>query len=306
VDKEELAVARALREQRRIDDKPVGVLRPNGSRVWLETTAAPIPARGYGVVASFTDVTERKEAIEKEKRHQVEIARFGRLSLLGEMASTLAHELGQPLNSTLSYIEGAILRLKAGDTSPEKIEAALNAAKRHVEQAGGIVTRVRNYARRHRPMRVAADLNDLFRDVASFLSYDFQSHGTLLRLDLAPEIPAISADRVEIEQVILNLLRNALEATEEVAAERRVVEVSTCRRSRNAVEAVVRDFGSGLSRAAAPRIFEPYFTTKESGLGLGLSICRRIVASHHGTLTARSARPHGSRFILRLPIDERR
>lgn len=305
--RETLARVVALREHRRIEDDALGVLRPDGTRVWLATTAAPIPVRGYGVVAAYTDVTEKRVAAEKEKQRQSELARAARLSVLGEMASALAHELGQPLSAALGYLDGVLLRLKAvgghGSSTLGPYKPALALAKRHVEQAGEIVTRVRHYARRHSPRRGPVDLNRLCRDVASFLRADFQAQGVQVRFTLTPHLPHVSADRVEMEQVVLNLLKNSIEASSGAPPKRLVVEVATRKRSRSGLELSVSDHGGGVPPRDLKRIFEPYFTTKKEGLGLGLSICRTIVESHGGHLTARRRKPHGMTFSLVLPID---
>jgi two-component system, LuxR family, sensor kinase FixL len=160
VERGHLARVRALHENRRVEDDEIGVRRPDGSYVWLSTTAAPIPVNGYGVVAAYTDVTERKEAIERDKRQQSEFARVARLSVMGEMASALAHELGQPLSSCVSYLDGAVLRLRSGSMAPAELVEALGLAKRQADQAGAIVKRVRNYVRRHRPECLVPGLRD--------------------------------------------------------------------------------------------------------------------------------------------------
>ena len=133
VSRENLARVRALREHRRIEDEEVGLLLPDGSRLWFNTIAAPIPVRGYGVVATYSDVTERKQAVEREKRQQAEFSRAARLNVMGEMASALAHELGQPLSSCLNYLEGLILRLEVGTAETADIATALASARRQAE-----------------------------------------------------------------------------------------------------------------------------------------------------------------------------
>ena len=227
VSRENLARVRALREHRRIEDEEVGLLRPDGCRVWFNTIAAPIPVRGYGVVAAYSDVTERKQAIEREKRQQAEFSRAARLNVMGEMASALAHELGQPLSSCLNYLEGLILRLEVGKAETADIATALASARRQAERAGEIVNRVRNYVRRHRPERRIVNVNEIIRDVVSFLSFEARSQGSVVRLALAPQRLAAFVDRVEIEQVVLNLLKNALDAVCAVPKRRRIVSIST-------------------------------------------------------------------------------
>lgn len=304
VSRENLARVRALREHRRVEDEEVGLLRPDGSRVWFSTIAAPILVRGYGVVAAYSDVTERKRAVEREKRQQAEFIHAARLNVMGEMASALAHELGQPLSSCLNYLEGLILRLQAGTVETADIAAALTMATHQAERAGEIVKRVRNYVQRHRPERSIVDVNEIISDVVSFLRFEARSQGAIMRLALAPQLPVVFVDRVEIEQVVLNLLRNALDAVAAVPKRRRLVSISTRSRSKSLIECRVDDHGCGLPRDDLARVFEPYVTTKPEGLGLGLSICRTIVESHEGELKAAHNRPHGAKFSFTLPVRE--
>jgi PAS domain S-box-containing protein len=304
VSREYLARVRALREHRRIEDEEVGLLRPDGSRVWFNAVAAPIPVRGYGVVAAYSDVTERKQAIEREKRQQAEFTRAARLNVMGEMASALAHELGQPLSSCLNYLEGLILRLAAGTADEADVAAALASARHQAEQAGEIVKRVRNYVRRHRPERSFVDINEIIGDVVSFLRFEARSHGADVHLVLGQCLPAAFVDRVEIEQVVLNLLKNAIDAVGAVPERRRVVSIATRTRGNRLIECLVSDHGCGVPTEGLNRVFEPYFTTKADGLGLGLSICRTIIESHEGTLKAMHNQPHGAKFSFTLPVRE--
>ena len=301
VERDHLARVLALRENRRVEDDEIGVRRPDGSYVWLSTTAAPIPVNGYGVVAAYTDVTERKEAIERDKRQQSEFARVARLSVMGEMASALAHELGQPLSSCISYLDGAILRLQSGSMAPAELAEGLGLAKRQADQAGAIVKRVKNYVRRHRPERRPADLNEIFRDVVSFLGFEIRFHSAFVRLALMPDIPTVLVDRIEIEQVVLNLLRNALEAVSGLPGKRRLLEITTRSRGKRSIEGIVTDRGCGLPKDGPNKVFDPYFTTKSEGLGLGLSICRTIIESHGGKLNALPNSPWGASFSFTLP-----
>lgn len=256
------------------------------------------------MVAAYSDVTERKQAIEREKRQHAEFTRAARLNVVGEMASALAHELGQPLSSCLNYLEGLILRLAAGTADEADVAAALASARRQAEQAGEIVKRVRNYVRRHRPERSLVNVNEIIGNVVSFLRFEATSHDADMHLALAPHLPAVFVDRVEIEQVVLNLLKNAIDAVSAVPKRRRVVSIATRARGNRLVECLVSDNGCGVSADSLNRVFEPYVTTKSDGLGLGLSICRTIIKSHEGTLKGMHNRPHGAKFSFTLPARE--
>jgi C4-dicarboxylate-specific signal transduction histidine kinase len=219
------------------------------------------------------------------------------------MASALAHELGQPLSSCISYLDGAILRLRSGSMAPAELAEALGLAKRQADQAGAIVKRVKNYVRRHRPERRPADLNEIFRDVVSFLGFEIRFHSAFVRLALMPDIPTVLVDRIEIEQVVLNLLRNALEAVSGLPGKRRLLEITTRSRGKRSIEGIVTDRGCGLPKDGPNKVFDPYFTTKSEGLGLGLSICRTIIESHGGKLNALPNSPWGASFSFTLPAD---
>ena len=242
-----------------------------------------------------------RSSIERDKRQQSEFARVARLSVMGEMASALAHELGQPLSSCVSYLDGAVLRLRSGSMAPAELVEALGLAKRQADQAGAIVKRVRNYVRRHRPERRPADLNEIFREVVSFLGFEIRFHSAVVRLALMPDIPTVLVDRVEIEQVVLNLLRNSLEAVSGLPAKRRLLEITTRARGKRSIEGLVTDRGCGLPKDSPDKVFDPYFTTKSEGLGLGLSICRTIISSHGGKLNALQNSPWGASFSFTLP-----
>lgn len=304
VSREHLARVRALREHRRVEDEEIGLLRADGSRVWFDAVAAPIPVRGYGVVAAYSDVTERKQAHEREKRQQAEFTRAARLNVMGEMASALAHELGQPLSSCLNYLDGLILRLAAGTADEADVAGILASARRQAEQAGEIVKRVHNYVRRHRPERSFVDINKLIADVVSFLRFEARSRGAHVRLALEPHLSAVFVDRVEIEQVVLNLLKNAIDAVNAVPKRRRVVSIATRTRGNRFIECLVSDRGCGLPADDLQQVLEPYVTNKPDGLGLGLSICRTIIESHAGTLKAKHNRPYGAKFSFTLPVRE--
>ena len=207
---------------------------------------------------------------------------------------------GSRCSSCVSYLDGAILRLRSGSMAPAELAEALGLAKHQADQAGAIVKRVKNYVRRHRPERRPADLNEIFRDVVSFLGFEIRFHSAFVRLALMPDIPTVLVDRIEIEQVVLNLLRNALEAVSGLPGKRRLLEITTRSRGKRSIEGIVTDRGCGLPKDGPNKVFDPYFTTKSEGLGLGLSICRTIIKSI-GELNALPNSPWGASFSFTLP-----
>ena len=300
--REQLPSFRALREQRAVHDAELGVRYASGKVRWFNVTAAPIPVKGYGVVIAHTEITERKRSEELERQQRSDLARVSRLNTMGEMAAALAHELGQPLSSTLNYLHGCQLRLDDGQYDKELFRSAISQAIHHAEQAGGIVKHIRQFVRRHEPETVLTDINALIREMAAFLEFELHEYGTGLCLSLAEGLPAVLLDPLEIKQVIVNLIKNGIDAMSELPKEQRLLEVSTRPRGRQWVEVEVADRGPGITTKDSTHIFDAFFTTKHNGLGLGLAICRTIVESHGGRITAARNVRSGATFSFRLPI----
>lgn len=300
--REELPSMRALRAQQAVHDTELAVRDAAGRMRWFSVTAAPIPVDGYGVVVAHTETTERKRIEEQDRQQRAEMARVSRLNTMGEMAAALAHELGQPLSSTLNYLHGCQLRLEAGKAPPEQLSSAIAQAILHAERAGDIVKHIRQFVRRHEPESTPTDLNDLIREMAAFLDLERRQCQAYVRLLLADDVPLLPLDPLEIKQVIVNLVKNGLEATADLPEWRRVLEVRTQLLGTDWVEASVSDRGHGISGESASQIFDAFFTTKQNGMGLGLAICRSIVESHGGRLTATTNEHGGATFAFRLPV----
>lgn len=300
---DELPSARAIAEQRVIADVELGI-RYGASRVrWFRVTAAPIPVKGYGAMVAYTEITERRRMEERERVQQAELARVSRLNTMGEMAAALAHELGQPLAATLNYLHGCQLRLRDGDYDRELFDSAISQAIYHAEQAGGIVRHVRQFVRKHEPESVRVALNGLIEQMLSFLDFERRESRTAFLLDLGEGLPEIWVDPLEIKQVLINLIKNACEAMNELPPEARILEIRTGRRGAM-VEVTVADRGPGVSKTKLTQIFNAFYTTKPKGIGLGLAVCRSIVESHGGRLTVARNLHGGASFTFTLPINE--
>lgn len=176
---------------------------------WFRVTAAPIPVKGYGAMVACTEITESKRMEERERSQQPELARVSRLNTMGEMAAALAHELGQPLAATLNYLHGCQLRLVGGDYDRELFDSAISQAIYHAEQAGGSVRHVRQFVRKHEPESVPVEINALIEQMLSFLDFERRQSRAIPQLDLAPNLPTVKADPLEMKQVMINLLKNA-------------------------------------------------------------------------------------------------
>lgn len=240
---------------------------------------------------------------EARRQHADELARVGRLNATGEMAGALAHQLGQPLAATLNYLHGCQLRIRHGGFEPAAIEAALTLAIQQVEHAGGIVGHVRNFVARHVPDTQAVDLHALIRQTLSLLDGDCRSHGIETRLEFASGLPQASADPLEVQQVLLNLMRNAVDAMTSTGNRPRLLRIGTrIGADGRRIEIAVSDSGPGIADADLPRIFESWYTTKRNGLGLGLAVCRTIVESHGGTLCVQPGGADGATFRFDLSL----
>ena len=287
-----------------------------GRVCWMETHAVPLrDARGavYALLGITRDITEHKWAEEQGRRHQTELARVARLSTMGEMATGLAHELNQPLSAIANFARGCIRRLRSGDVAPADLIEPLEEVCEQAERAGEIMRHVRDFVRKSEPRMTAVDINQVVRSVAKFTELEARQHETVLTLQLAPRQPRVWADSIMIEQVVCNLVRNAMEAMSEARCLRREVIVRTVQPGDETIEVEVIDTGPGIDGAVIDQVFDQFFTTKPEGVGMGLSISRSIVESHGGSIRAESRANGGAtfRFTLKaIPIrvnrDERR
>jgi PAS domain S-box-containing protein len=287
-----------------------------GRTAWMETHAVPLrDARGtiYALLGITRDITEHKLAEEQSRRHQTELARVARLSTMGEMATGLAHELNQPLSAIANFARGCIRRLRSGDMATVELIEPLEEVCEQAERAGEIMRHVRDFVRKSEPRLTAVDINQVVRSVVKFTEHETRQHNATVTLDLAPDQPRVWADSIMIEQVICNLVRNAVEAMDEKRSQRREVTIRTVPHGENAIEIEVVDTGPGIDGAVIDQVFDQFFTTKPDGVGMGLSISRSIVESHGGSIRAESRAGGGATFRftlqavpLKLGSDERR
>ncbi|HYD48153.1 MAG TPA: ATP-binding protein [Terriglobales bacterium] len=268
---------------------------------YVPDTSADATVRGFFSLAS--DITERKQAEESVRQHQAQLADALRLRTMGEMAAALAHELDQPLAAIHSAAQSCASML-ANLELPAELRSNLERIVAESERAADMLGRLEELARRAEPKWEPVNVNQLVEDAARLVESEARHRNVNLRLDLAPTLPLVEADSLQVEQVILNLLLNAFQAVEAARNGNRMVVVKTQQRSDGEVEVAVRDSGVGLPPGIAKRIFEPYFTTRAGGLGLGLTISRSIIEAHGGRLWASSNPPSargGATFRFNLP-----
>jgi PAS domain S-box-containing protein len=284
--------------------------RKDGSGVPVLIGGATFEEGGNQGVAYVLDLTERKrgeaEARENEQRYreaQLELAHVTRVTALGELTASIAHEVNQPLAAVVANAQ-ACLRWLDHDT-PD-----LDGARRSVEwiiddgnRASEVIRRVRALAKKTDIEKVALDVNDVVRETIPLVQRELISHQALLRMELAPTLPMILGDRVQLQQVIINLVMNGIESMQSVTDRPRELVVRSCQDETQQVRVSVADCGVGISAENAGRLFTAFFTTKPNGMGMGLSICRSIIDAHGGRLWAAPCEPQGALFQFTIPAD---
>jgi two-component system sensor histidine kinase DctS len=259
-----------------------------------------------GWMGSIIDISTRKQLEEKDRHHTEILAQHARLNDMGLLASELAHELNQPLTTIVSYSAGLSMALKKDPSLDPEILSAMDEVNRHARKAGDTVNWIRRQTSRSELVRKQHDVNTIVADVLALRQRQIQRSHVILVLDLGSDLPTVLADRIGIEQVLTNLVRNAVDALTSNSGERRI-QVSSCVKSIDhdvsmSIEVCVRDNGHGLGGRTIDMLCSTFYSTKSEGMGLGLGICRSIVESHGGTLVAEEAPGGGAQFSFTLPI----
>jgi two-component system sensor kinase FixL len=224
-----------------------------------------------------------------------------RLATVGEMASGIAHELNQPLAAIATYAHACDRLLCLPDPEIEEIQTALKQIAEQAVRAGDIIRKLRNLARMEESVRAPSDINSVISELTDLIRSDAKAHGVEYRQELAADLPTINLDRSQIQQVVLNLVRNALEALALAQVDARELLLRTCASPEGDVEISLCDNGPGVDSALKHRIFDPFCSTKPTGTGLGLPISRTIVHAHRGTLEHQPNLPAGACFVVKLP-----
>ena len=275
--------------------------RADGATFPMHLSVGEMNSGGQRYFTGFVrDLTEQQRTQASLLQLQSELVHVSRLSAMGEMASALAHELNQPLAAISNYMKGS-RRLLASSPDPRAatIEAALDKAAEQAIRAGQIIRRLRDFVLRGESERRVESLSKLIEEASALGLVGAREQGVLLKFELDPESDLIVADRVQIQQVLVNLLRNAMEAM--AGSARRELVVASARVADSMIEIAVSDTGAGIGADAAANLFQPFFTTKEAGMGVGLSISRTIIEAHGGKLRAESNGSGGATFRFTLP-----
>ncbi len=302
---EECPVYRTFRDSqpRFVDDDLFW--KKDGTSFPVEYSSTPIrneKGETVGSVVVFRDISARKQAEEASRRHQAELAHVARLSTMGEMASGIAHELNQPLTAIATNAHACIRMLESGEAQREKCADVMERIGAQAERAGEIIRHLRQFVRKEQPQRGLVDLNELIREVLVLLKPEARQAGVSVHQDLQQDLPRVMAQHIQIDQVILNLARNAIEAMADSPAGGRELTIRTRSGGSNAVIVTVADTGPGLSDTVRGQVFDPFVTTKASGMGLGLSISKGIIEAHDGNLYLDSEAGFGAVFRFTLPV----
>lgn len=250
------------------------------------------------------DSTHRKRQQQQLHEMQNELLHAMRLTTMGQLTSALAHELNQPLTAVMNYLNATRRRLSAiEDPAARRARELQDKAVAQTMRAGQIVRRLRDFIEKKAPKRALEDLNASVKEAISLGLVGAADNNILVETEFAPDLPPLVFDRIQIQQVIVNLLRNAIEALEALEdSERREIMITTAMSEPDFVEIGVADTGPGVSRDMANHLFRPFTTSKPDGLGMGLTICRSIIDAHHGRLWASANPGGGAVFRFRLPI----
>jgi len=268
------------------------------------TTLNPLTVsnKTLGVTIFAKDITDLKQAEAASRQHQADLAHVLRLGTMGEIVAGLAHEINQPLGAITNYAGGCQRRMQSGTLHLADVGEVIDRISEEALRAGEILRRVRRLIRKE-PMRCEAiDVNAVVSDAARVMRSEAHLRGTTIRLALAPELPTVNGDGIQIEQVMVNLLLNAVEALESVPSSERDLAVRTSLVDGAAIEVSVRDTGGGLAAPISEMVFAPFVTTKANGLGMGLAISRSIIDAHNGRLWVQPNPDRGSTFHFTLPL----
>jgi PAS domain S-box-containing protein len=250
---------------------------------------------------SNLDIEELRTNQEKLRQTETELARVARLTIAGELTAMIAHEVNQPLAAVVTNANAAARWLTVQPPNLNEVREAVQRVARDASRASEVTRRIRALVRKAEPSRAAVKLNELVQESVALARPQLDRQKISWRTDLAPDLPSVNADRVQLQQVILNLLMNAMDSLAEMNDGARNLMVTTRRIDVDRVQVVVEDSGAGIDPADAERLFEPFFTRKPEGLGLGLAISRSIIEAHEGELRAAANQPHGARFSFTLP-----
>jgi two-component system sensor kinase FixL len=281
------------------------VVLPDGTLRWIGARGRCIAGKngkGTRLIGVSIDVTPRKLAEAEAVQHREELGHLSRVAAMGELAASIAHELNQPLSGIVSNAAAGQRFIDRGDVDLKEIRELLVDISADGRRAGDVIRGIQSMVKKGAAVRQRVNLNDLVMNVVQMVNPNAMLHSCELETFLERDLPAIEADPIQLQQVLLNLIINAFDAMRDTPVARRKVAIATERNGDGSIRASVRDYGIGIPEEARERVFEQFFTTKAKGLGMGLAIVRSIVESHGGTIAAENADGGGARFQFTLPV----
>ncbi|MCW5746197.1 MAG: PAS domain S-box protein [Alphaproteobacteria bacterium] len=275
--------------------------RKDGTTFPVELSVGEVQFRGGRLFIGFIhDITQRRRTERRLDELMTELAHVSRVNEIGQMGSTLAHELNQPLTAILAYL-GAAQQLLESNAGRDKVRSMIERAVNQAERAGAVIQKLREFLGKGRTVRHLESINKVVEEASALALIGAKQQGIRTRLELDPAAPMVAIDRVQIQQVLVNLIRNAVEAMSESATRELGIRTDA---GDGVVTISVSDTGAGISSDVAAKLFEPFVSTKAQGMGIGLSICRSIVQSHGGDIQVRpGASDGGTTFFFTLPVD---
>jgi two-component system sensor kinase FixL len=282
--------------------REVQARRKDGSNIPVHLAIGEV---GWGgsirFVAMMRDLTDHKRAEDRTLRLHTDMINASRLATMGEMAAAMAHEINQPLAAIANYASAGKRMLKGGEGDIEIVISALDGISTQAHRAGEIIRRLRSFVRPEMVQRETANLSTIVHGILPLAELDARANNIALEIDVREDLPDIEADQVQIQQVILNLLRNGIDAMVDVNPEDRQLTLTASADADDNIRIDVIDRGNGISEEVGAKLFNPFYTTKQSGMGMGLAICQTIVKSHGGTLSCANNLDSGATFSVTLP-----
>lgn len=279
--------------------------KKDGSSISVEYSSTAIKGLGnktIGSVVVFRDITERKQTEDKNREHQLQLKHVARLSTLGEMASGIAHELNQPLTVINNYSRACIRMLESNEPMQEQCSDVMEKISKQAERAGAVIRQIRHFVKKEIPEKQPVKISDMLDVVIELIHMEVARKHVNLELDIDASVTWVVAQDTQIEQVIINLVRNAIEAMEEIPAEERNLLIQTQAIPENKVKIRVSDSGCGIKKELMDQLFDPFITTKEQGMGLGLSISQGIIEAHDDRIIIEANPEGGVSFSFSLPV----
>jgi PAS domain S-box-containing protein len=296
---------RAARTETTVPEIQFRINTRDGAVRWIDHICRPVTDRDgqfQGIRASNRDVTGRKATESEARQQRNELAHVSRVAAMGELTSSLAHELNQPLAAILNYANAAQRFLSGSEPDLARVREALAGIARDDKRASGVIQKVRDMLKKEEPHLSSLDVNSVIEDVIELIHGDPALKGSVVATELAPGLPAVISDRIQLQQVLINLVLNAVAAMNGVEPQTRKLVVRSENHQKDGVKVSVRDTGTGIDDAEKERLFEPFYTTKSPGLGMGLAISQRIISSFGGEIRAENNSDRGATFSFILPV----